>query len=158
MLCHGVCIDTTGDPSNCGACDNVCPTFLCASSQCESGFNGEVVLLGEDFVAPVPTNGSQQRVLTNTVFIRPFAPLRILAYDRYASASATSQVSSILTTHGAQTSQPVTYTETMTDSDIPTNLDVSNYDILFVYDQASGSDRGCSARSARRGRPRSRCS
>ncbi len=51
MLCHGMCIDTTSDPSNCGACDNVCPAFLCTSSQCVSGFNGEVVLLGEDFVS-----------------------------------------------------------------------------------------------------------
>ena len=136
-LCNGVCVDTTGDPSNCGACNNVCPAFLCASSQCVSGFHGEVVLLGDDFVAPVPMNGSQQTVLTNTVFIRPFSPLRILAYDRYANPSATSQVSSILSAHATQTSQPITYTETMTDTDIPTRLDVMNFDVLFVYDEAN---------------------
>jgi hypothetical protein len=139
MLCHGICIDTTSDPSNCGACDNVCPAFLCTTSQCVSGFNGEVVLLGEDFVAPVPVNGSQQAVLTNTVFIRPFSPLRILAYDRYATASAVTQVSSIITTHGTQTSQPVTYTATTTDTDIPNRLDVMNFDVLFVYDLAAAS-------------------
>jgi hypothetical protein len=136
-LCHGSCIDTTSDPSNCGACDNVCPAFLCSMSQCVSGYNGEVVLLGEDFTAPVPVNGSQQTVLTNTVFIRPFSPLRILAYDRYANANAVSQVSSIVTTHGTQTSQPVSYTETTNDTDIPTRLDVMSFDVLFVYDQAA---------------------
>ncbi len=54
-----------------------------------------------------------------------------------SSASAVTQVSSILTTHGTQTSQPVTYTETMTDTDIPTRLDVMSFDVLFVYDQAT---------------------
>ena len=32
--CSGICTDTTSDPDNCGACDNVCSAGVCTASVC----------------------------------------------------------------------------------------------------------------------------
>jgi len=135
--CHGVCVDLRSDPFNCGVCDHVCPTFLCQSSQCVTGFSGELVLIGHDFATNLPNPGSQVTVLTNSVFVRPSNPLRVLAYERYALAAAVTRVTSILQTFATQNARTLTLTHTSTDSDIPTKLDVSNFDVLLVYDQAT---------------------
>src|ERR1043165_8667150 len=35
MLCHGACIDTNGDNSNCGHCDTICRSGVtCAAGAC----------------------------------------------------------------------------------------------------------------------------
>jgi hypothetical protein len=131
--CSGTCLDLTSDPFNCGMCGKICPSFLCQASQCVTGFNGELVLIGHDFSTQVPNPGSQVTVLLNSVFIRPNNPLRVLAYERYAAAAATARVTSIL----QNGPRPVTLTRTSLDGDIPTKLNVTDFDVLLVYDQAA---------------------
>jgi hypothetical protein len=135
--CGGICIDVTADPFNCGACNHICPTFLCANSTCVNGFNGEFVLIGHDFATTVPNPGSQVKVLTNSVFIRPSSPLRVLAYQRYALGPAVTRVTGIITAYAAQISRTLTLTTTVVDGDIPARLNVSDFDVLLVYDQAT---------------------
>ncbi len=135
--CSGVCLDLRTDPFNCGACGNVCPSFLCAASMCITGFNGEFVLIGHDYATNVPNPGSQVKVLTNAVFIRPSSPLRVLSYERYASAAATGRVRPILSNYAQSISRPLVITTTLLDADIPSRLKVADFDVLFVYDQAN---------------------
>ena len=135
--CHNMCVDLRNDPFNCGACDNPCPSFLCQASMCITGFNGEFVLIGHDYATTVPNPGSQVKVLTNTVFIRPAPRLRVLSYERYASASATARVSAILQAYALANGRTLATTTTIVDADIPAKLKVADFDVLLVYDQVS---------------------
>ncbi len=62
--CGGVCIDTTSDPDNCGACGLVCATGLCQASACVGAIAGHVVAIGHDYSA---TDAAMSRVLGDAV-------------------------------------------------------------------------------------------
>jgi hypothetical protein len=62
--CGGVCVDTTDDPDNCGACGNVCATGLCQASACVGAIAGHVVAIGHDYQA---TDSAMNRVLADAV-------------------------------------------------------------------------------------------
>ncbi len=64
VVCHGGCLDVTNDPLNCGACDHVCPSGVCALDHCLGGVPGHIVAIGHDYQA---ANGAMVRVVGNAV-------------------------------------------------------------------------------------------
>lgn len=128
--CGRQCVDTQTDGFNCGSCFHVCPTFICKAGQCSSGLNGDLVVIGHDYATTIPNSGSQQMVLTNSVFLRSRNPLRLLSYERYAANAAVNRVIGILQGHGG-----VQITHTNVDGDIPSMLSTANFDALLVFDQ-----------------------
>jgi hypothetical protein len=62
--CGGVCVDTTSDPDNCGACGLTCATGLCQASACVGSIAGHVVAIGHDYQA---TDAAMNRVLGDAV-------------------------------------------------------------------------------------------
>jgi hypothetical protein len=62
--CSGVCVDTTSDPDNCGACGLSCATGLCQASACVGSIAGHVVAIGHDYQA---TDAAMNRVLGDAV-------------------------------------------------------------------------------------------
>jgi hypothetical protein len=108
--CSGTCVDETSDSNNCGRCGKVCPSGFCSSSTCEGTTEGDIVVIGDDYnsAATVPSGA---KLLTNAVFLPTSYPIQVLSFEEYAD--------------------PVSNT----DSDIPANLTIANYDVLLVYDQ-----------------------
>jgi hypothetical protein len=135
--CGGTCLDPRMDPLNCGSCNHICSTFLCANSMCVNGTNGEVVVIGHDYSTLIPPGGAQQKVLTNSVFIRAASPLRVLAYEGNAAMASVTRVTGILQTFAAQSSHPINITATTMGTDIPAMLDPMTFDVLFVFDPVS---------------------
>jgi hypothetical protein len=135
--CGGVCVDTTSDPFNCGACGTFCVSQICQSSMCVgTPAGGGVVFIGHDY-SNTPAGTSQARVLSNAVFIPQFSQLHVLSYERYALNGAVSHVKNILTTAAQQAGRNLTITSTVNDADIPNTLTVQSYAVLLVHDQPS---------------------
>jgi Stigma-specific protein, Stig1 len=62
-LCRGLCVDTSTDPDNCGACDHVCATGVCALGACTGAVRGQVVAIGHDYRSH---HAAMARVLGNS--------------------------------------------------------------------------------------------
>lgn len=133
--CQGVCVDTTNDPFNCGQCGDVCPSQICVNSLCTGSTAGGIVFIGHDYLT-TPQGTAQARVLTNAVFVPQNNPLHVLSYERYASATATARVRTILTGFAGQVGRGFVMTSTSVDADIPSQLtSITGYQVLVVNDQ-----------------------
>jgi hypothetical protein len=134
--CNGMCVDLTSDPDNCGQCNNVCASVICQMSMCVGTTAGGIVYIGHDYLT---TNAgtSQAHVLTNAVFIPQNSPLKVLSYERYASANAVSRVKAIINNGAAIRGTTVKITSTITDTDIPTKLVFTAFQVLVVQDQST---------------------
>jgi hypothetical protein len=139
VYCGGQCIDVTGDPLNCGACNVVCASQLCANSRCVGAATGGIVYIGHDYSTTLPGT-AQARVLSNAAFTPQANPLHVMSYERYASASAISHVSAILRNVATQLGRTLNVRSTTNDTDVPTQLALPGYDVLLVHDQASAPD------------------
>ncbi|HEY1551361.1 MAG TPA: hypothetical protein VGG28_26210, partial [Kofleriaceae bacterium] len=62
--CGGVCVDTTSDADNCGACGLTCATGFCQASACVGEIAGHVVAIGHDYQT---TDAAMNRVLGDAV-------------------------------------------------------------------------------------------
>jgi hypothetical protein len=133
--CSGVCVDTTSDPFNCGSCGNVCPSQICVMSVCQGSTAGGIVYIGHDYFN-TPQGTAQARVLSNAVFIPQSNPLHVMSYERYASAAAVGKVKAILNGVATQLGRSLTITSTTVDTDIPSKLTLSSYQVLVVEDQS----------------------
>lgn len=132
MWCSGVCTDVTSDPLNCGSCGNVCPSQLCTASLCVGSTSGAIVYIGHAFSSYGPGPAG---VLSNAAFMSRSNPLRILSYERYARATAKSNVHSALDDSATQLGRKLQLTSTVSDGDIPATLSIQGYDVLLVLDQ-----------------------
>jgi alpha-tubulin suppressor-like RCC1 family protein len=56
-MCGAACIDTRVDPSNCGACGNVCEASTCFEGAC-NGARAHRVAIGNNFACVVRTSGT----------------------------------------------------------------------------------------------------
>jgi hypothetical protein len=137
--CGGQCIDVTGDPVNCGACNVVCASQLCTSSLCVGAASGGIVYIGHDYTTTL-AGTAQARVLSNAVFIPGSNPLHVLSYERYASASGITHVDAILNGVATQLGRTLSITRTSNDNDVPAQLVLPTYDVLLVHDQSSAPD------------------
>lgn len=134
--CDGVCVDTTSDPSNCGQCDNVCPSQICVNSVCQGSTAGGIVFIGHDYLN-TPVGTAQARVLSNAVFIPQTNPLKVLSYEHYAGSANVARVKAILNGFATQEGRGLSITSTSVDSDIPNELEFSSFQVLIVQDQAT---------------------
>ncbi len=134
-LCSGTCVDTTSDPFNCGACSVVCPSLLCANSQCVGTVAGSFVVIGHDFANAY--SAAQGRVLANALLLTTATSIRVRSYEQYASAGAVSNVKSVMNAAAAGAGRTIAYTVATQPTDISTGMTALNTDVLVVYDQSS---------------------
>jgi hypothetical protein len=139
VYCGGQCIDVSSDPLNCGGCNIVCASQLCANSHCVGAASGGIVYIGHDYSTTLPGT-AQARVLSNAAFTPQANPLHVMSYERYASASAISHVDTILRNVATQLGRTLSIRSTTNDTDVPTQLALPAYDVLLVHDQVSASD------------------
>jgi hypothetical protein len=134
--CAGVCVDLKTDPDNCGACGRFCASGLCTGGSCVGATPGDVVYIGHDYFA-TPTGTAQGRVLGNAALLPARPTVRMLSYERYANSTAVGRAKAIVNAVAGQRGRAVSFTATVTDSDIVSTLTVANYDALIVYDQSN---------------------
>jgi hypothetical protein len=137
--CSGQCIDVTADPLNCGACNVVCASQLCANSRCIGAASGGIVYIGHDFTTTL-SGTAQARVLSNAVFIPQANPLHVMSYERYANPSAITRVNGILSGVAVQQGRTLSIRSTTNDLDVPNQLALPGYDVLLVHDQPGAPD------------------
>jgi hypothetical protein len=132
--CSGSCVDETSDSNNCGRCGKVCPSGFCSSSACEGTTEGDIVVIGDDYnsAATVPSGA---KLLTNAVFLPTSYPIQVLSFEEYADPVSVSNVKAILNAEVGLTGHKINVTVSNSDSDIPANLTIANYDVLLMYDQ-----------------------
>lgn len=131
--CGNACKDLQNDGDNCGICNRVCASNICINGVCQGTSSGDIVYVGHDYSA-TPIQTSQARLLQNAVLLAPKTPVRVLAYQRYASANAVARVTAILSDAQAQSGRTIQVTPTSTDAAVAA-VKVANYEVVLVYDQ-----------------------
>jgi hypothetical protein len=64
LMCGGVCTDVNVDPDNCGVCNRICPSGVCAAGVCTGSLRGHIIAIGHDYLASHP---AMARVIGNSV-------------------------------------------------------------------------------------------
>jgi hypothetical protein len=134
--CSGMCVDESDDPDNCGKCGKICPSGICYMGVCEGSSEGDIVVIGHDYHSTSSTV-SAGKLVSNAVFLAETAKVRILSFEHYADATSVSNVKSILNAEATVLGRTLAFTVSTTDTDIPTDLTTTSYDVLIVYDQES---------------------
>jgi hypothetical protein len=148
VYCGGACIDVTGDPLNCGACNVVCASQLCDNSQCVGATSGGIVYIGHDYTTTLPGT-AQARVLSNAVFVPASNPLHVMSYERYARVSAVSHVDAILNNVARQEGRTLSIASTTSDDVVRDQLVLPSYDVLLIHDQPTAPDAALAALGAK---------
>lgn len=130
--CNNVCVDTSSDPFNCGACNKFCPSGICTASLCTGSNPGDLIVLGNDYTTGITGGSSQARLLTNAVLIGSANPVRVFSYETFAAAASVSTVRALVT--GA-TARSVQFTVVPSDAAMQSMTLITNYDVILIYDQ-----------------------
>jgi hypothetical protein len=134
--CGGVCVDEQTDPDNCGACGKFCPSGICIAGVCDGSTEGDIVVIGHDYHSPLSTLTSP-RLLSNAVFLPTTNPVRVLSFEHYADPTSVANVKAVLASEATATGRKIAYTVSTTDTDIPAELSIASFDVVFIYDQES---------------------
>lgn len=131
--CSGVCIDTTMDPANCGACGTTCYSGICQNSHCVGETTGSLIFIGHDYTT---YSQAQARVLSNAVLLpQASKTIPVLSYERYANATPLANVKNIIGMAASNIGRTLALTSTTTDSDVTNGLTIDKYGVLLVVDQ-----------------------
>ena len=85
--CGGVCIPTSADPDNCGACGKICRSNICINGECQGSTPGDVVVMGLDYAA-ASASSMETKALVNALTIPTTNPIRVLSYEEGADPTA----------------------------------------------------------------------
>jgi hypothetical protein len=134
--CSGVCVNETNDPDNCGTCGKVCPSGFCVASKCQGTTAGDIVIIGHDYHSSASTI-TEAKLVSNAAFLPASNPLHILSFEEYADPTSVANVAAILAAEAKVLGRTIVYTHSTSGTDIPSDLNITAYDELIVYDQES---------------------
>ncbi len=134
VQCDEQCVDVDVDPLNCGRCDKVCPSGVCVDGSCVGVTPGHVVYICMDY-AQVFQVSAQTTLLGNAVFLSRQNPVRVLAYGKYAEPAVMASVDRAIRWAATSSNRSVNITRVNSVAAVESDLELSNYDVLLVYDQ-----------------------
>ncbi|MFO0680934.1 MAG: hypothetical protein U0234_02730 [Sandaracinus sp.] len=131
--CGGSCADLTSDAHHCGDCAMDCGSAACVAGTCQPDAEGDVVVIGHDFDH---YRAETRTLLVNGVFLPAHDPLRVVVWDRAATATTRANVTMALSLGaGARAFTRVTATSA---ESIPVLLD--DADTFLVLGQPTATD------------------
>ncbi len=131
--CAGSCADLMTDAHHCGDCAMDCGAAACVAGSCQPDAEGDVVVIGHDFDH---YRAETRTLLVNAVFLPAHDPVRIVVWDRAATATTRANVAMALSVGaGARAFTSVTATSA---ASVPVLLD--DADTLLVLGQPTATD------------------
>jgi hypothetical protein len=137
VACGAICVNTSSDEKNCGACGVVCPSGICQAGGCVGKGYGHEIVIGTDYSdATLSESSAQVTMLGNAAFQGVASAVRVLAYDQFADLATESRIESWLSLMAATRGKTVTFVKAPDWTAIPQQLTVAQYQVFLVYDQA----------------------
>lgn len=134
VACGGGCVDLLTDELSCGWCGHICASGVCNAGTCVGAAPGHLVAVGLDYVSP-QTFLAATRLLVNAVTISTHQPVRVLSYVEHADTTAATKLEAVVTSSAASRGRTVSFTVAGASSSVPSRLDATEVDVLFVHDQ-----------------------
>ncbi|HEX7499477.1 MAG TPA: hypothetical protein VF524_04145, partial [Polyangia bacterium] len=133
-VCGQSCANLANDPDNCGTCGNPCASGLCSNGLCEAAGTGRAIIIGHDYLKNRP---AMNRILGNAVFLWPVNPVRLLAYEGNANATAIAGADAAIAQVASATGRRFVRTAAAA-ADVPTLL--ASTDVFLIYGQELADD------------------
>ncbi|MBN2803602.1 MAG: hypothetical protein JXR91_10940 [Deltaproteobacteria bacterium] len=138
VQCNESCVDNDTNPFNCGDCGTVCDTGICQSGECKIEKPGHIIVIGHDYTE---THTVLNRIIANSVFISPAAPVKIIAYTEFADTSNGGLVEKVNNALDIEASNSgLTLSRDFIDTATDLSGIILNYDVLMIYTQKYGLD------------------
>lgn len=132
--CNGACVDLNSDSDNCGQCGRACPSAICQGGACIGAQAGHIVAVCMNYAENTP-NSQPTNLLGNAVFLPLFNPVKILAYDEFASANPRARVDLTISWASAARGRGYQITSINQPEAVNSQLKKPDYDLFLVYDQ-----------------------
>lgn len=134
--CGEPCVDLLTDAQHCGSCHRQCPTGICQAGNCVGAVPGHVVLACTNYARSAQSS-PQAVLLGNAVFLPQRNPIRILAYDEFADAATASRVDQTIGWEASARNRTWELRRISAAGELPTVLDLSEHDVVLIYDQSN---------------------
>ena len=132
--CSGACVDLNSDSDNCGQCQRACPSGICQGGACIGAQAGHIVAVCMIY-SENTQNSQPTSLLGNAIFLPLFNPVKILAYDEFASASSQARVDLTISWASAARGRGYQVTTISQPEAVNTQLKKPDYDLFLVHDQ-----------------------
>jgi hypothetical protein len=134
--CGDQCVDVNVSPIHCGQCFNLCPSGICSGAKCVGANPGHVALYCMDYTWAQRTT-AHTVLLGNAVFLPTRNDVRILAYTASAPVAVRNQVNRVIAWSAAARSKTYRIDSFTAPAMLSTALNIADYDVFLVYEQAS---------------------